>query len=53
MIHKQEKDYTIADTAVLAYGRLYGTKREKVEKYQDSRRKLGRMWQRKKVKLFL
>ena len=49
MIDKKERRCVIVDIAVPTDGRGHEKEREKVEKYQDLRRKIGRLWQLRKV----
>ena len=51
IIDKKEKSCIIVDTAVPADGRVHEKEREKVEKYQDLRREIGRLWQLRKVQV--
>ena len=51
IIDKKEKSCIIVDIAVPADGRVHEKEREKVEKYQDLRREIGRLWQLRKVQV--
>ena len=51
VIDKKEKSCIIVDIAVPADGRVHEKEREKVEKYQDLRREIGRLWQLRKVQV--
>ena len=49
IIDRKEESCIIVDIAVPADGRVHEKEREKVEKYQDLRREIGRLWQLRKV----
>ena len=49
IIDKKGQSCIIVDIAVPADGRVHEKEREKVEKYQDLRREIGRLWQLRKV----
>ena len=49
MIDKKERRCTIIGIVVRTDGRVHEKEREKVEKYQDLGRKIGRLWQLRKV----
>ncbi len=51
IVDKKEKSCVIVDIAVPADGRVHEKEREKVEKYQDLRREIGRLWQLRKVQV--
>ena len=51
IIDKKEKSCIIVDIAVPADGRVHEKEREKVEKCQDLRREIGRLWQLRKVQV--
>ncbi|XP_068704337.1 uncharacterized protein [Montipora foliosa] len=48
---KREREGIIIDIAVLADVRVGEKEREKVEKYQNSKREIGRLWKLKIVEL--
>ena len=51
IIDKRRQSGIIVDIAVPANGRVHEKEREKVEKYQELRREIGRLWQLKNVKV--
>ena len=51
IIDKRRQSGIILDIAVPADGRVHEKEREKVEKYQELRREIGRLWQLKNVKV--
>ena len=51
IIDKRRQNGIIVDIAVPADGRVHEKEREKVEKYQELRREIGRLWQLKNVKV--
>ena len=53
VIDKKEKVCIIVDIAVLAERRVEEKEQEKVEKYQDLKREIGRMWGIRKVQVVL
>ena len=44
VVNKQERKYTIIDIAVPADKRIGETENEKIEKYQDLKREIARIW---------
>ena len=51
IIDKRGQSGIILDIAVPTNGRVHEKEREKVEKYQELRREIGRLWQLKNVKV--
>ena len=51
IIDKRRQNGIIVDIAVPADGQVHDKEREKVEKYQELRREIGRLWQLKNVKV--
>ena len=51
LLDKKEKSCMIADIAVPGYGRVHEEELEKIEKYQELRREISRLWQLKKVQV--
>ena len=51
VIDKKERVCLIVDIAVPADRRVEEKEQEKVEKYQDLKREIGRMWEIRKVQL--
>ena len=51
VIDKKERKGLIIDIAVPADVRVQEREREKVEKYQDLKREIGRLWNLKKVEV--
>ena len=49
VIDKKERVCLIVDIAVPADRRVEEKEQEKLEKYQDLRREIGRMWEMRKV----
>ena len=49
VIDKKERVCLIVDIAVPANRKVEGKEQEKVEKYQDFMREIGRMWELRKV----
>ena len=50
-IDKKERKGIIIDIAAPADGRVRSEEREKVEKYQDLKREIGRLWKLKMVEV--
>ena len=48
---KKERACIIVDIAVPADGRVEEKEKEKVEKYQDLKREIGRLWRMRKVQI--
>ena len=51
VIDKKERVCLIVDIAVAADRRVEEKEQEKVEKYQDLKREIGRMWEIRKVQI--
>ena len=51
IVEKKEKSCLIIDIAVPGDVRVYEKEQEKVEKYQDLKREIGRLWQMRKVQV--
>jgi len=51
VINKKEKLCTIIDISVPADERVWEKEREKVEKYQDLKREIARLWRMRKVQV--
>ena len=51
LLDKKEKSCMIVDIAVPGDGRVHEKELEKIEKYQELRREMSRLWQLKKVQL--
>ena len=49
VLHKKEKKCLIVDVAVPGDCRINEKEKEKIDKYQDLRREVSRLWQQKKV----
>ena len=49
VLHKKKKKCLIVDVAVPGDCRINEKEKEKIDKYQDLRREVSRLWQQKKV----
>ena len=49
VLHKKEKKCLIVDVAVSGDCRINEKEKEKIDKYQDLRREVSKLWQQKKV----